>query len=64
MSSLKISGVEPRRIGMPLASPFRTSFGIAVPFVLADGHLEVPTGPGLGLEPLPGVLDEVTASTG
>lgn len=35
---------------------------ITEPFVLADGHLEVPTGPGLGVEPLPGVLEEVTAS--
>lgn len=30
------------------------------PFVLEDGHLRVPTGPGLGVSPLPGVLDEVT----
>ncbi|GLV74475.1 hypothetical protein Shyhy02_24760 [Streptomyces hygroscopicus subsp. hygroscopicus] len=35
---------------------------ITEPFVLADGHLEVPTGPGLGVEPLPGVLEEVTTS--
>ncbi|MFG2623021.1 o-succinylbenzoate synthase [Streptomyces sp. NPDC048507] len=33
------------------------------PFVLdADGHLDVPTGPGLGVEPLKDVLDEVTVS--
>ncbi|MEV1179351.1 o-succinylbenzoate synthase, partial [Nonomuraea sp. NPDC049784] len=36
---------------------------ITEPFELADGHLEVPTGPGLGVEPIPGVLDEVTTST-
>jgi O-succinylbenzoate synthase len=30
------------------------------PFVLEDGHLSVPTGPGLGVSPLPDVLDEVT----
>ncbi|MFF0203818.1 o-succinylbenzoate synthase [Streptomyces sp. NPDC005017] len=35
---------------------------VTEPFVLADGHLEVPTGPGLGVEPLPDVLDEVTTS--
>ncbi|MET7334553.1 o-succinylbenzoate synthase [Nonomuraea sp. NPDC005650] len=33
------------------------------PFELADGHLEVPTGPGLGVAPIPEVLDEVTTST-
>jgi O-succinylbenzoate synthase len=33
------------------------------PFVLADGHLPVPSGPGLGVAPDPGVLDEVTTST-
>nr|WBO75768.1 o-succinylbenzoate synthase [Streptomyces sp. SBE_14.2] len=36
---------------------------ITEPFVLADGHLDVPTGPGLGTEPLPDVLDEVTVSS-
>ncbi|MCX2183876.1 o-succinylbenzoate synthase [Streptomyces sp. SKN60] len=36
---------------------------ITEPFVLADGHLDVPTGPGLGIEPLPDVLNEVTTST-
>ncbi|MGV9689158.1 o-succinylbenzoate synthase [Streptomyces sp. NPDC003444] len=36
---------------------------ITEPFVLADGHLDVPTGPGLGIEPLPDVLKEVTTST-
>jgi O-succinylbenzoate synthase len=32
------------------------------PFVLEDGALAVPTGPGLGREPLPDVLTEVTTS--
>ncbi|MFJ9314344.1 o-succinylbenzoate synthase [Pimelobacter simplex] len=32
------------------------------PFVLQDGHLAVPTGPGLGVTPLPDVLDEVTVA--
>ncbi|MFD7662100.1 o-succinylbenzoate synthase [Streptomyces sp. NPDC059788] len=36
---------------------------ITEPFVLTDGHLQVPTGPGLGVEPLPDVLNEVTTST-
>ncbi|MFI8081707.1 o-succinylbenzoate synthase [Kitasatospora sp. NPDC086009] len=36
---------------------------ITEPFVLADGHLAVPTGPGLGVEPLPDLLKEVTTST-
>jgi len=33
------------------------------PFVLRDGHLDVPTGPGLGVAPLPHRLEEVTVDT-
>ncbi|MFD3513899.1 o-succinylbenzoate synthase [Streptomyces sp. NPDC058657] len=36
---------------------------ITAPFELADGHLDVPTGPGLGVEPVAGFLDEVTTSS-
>jgi len=36
---------------------------ITEPFVLRDGHLRVPTGPGLGLVPLPDRLAEVTTAT-
>lgn len=32
------------------------------PFVMSDGHLPVPTGPGLGVAPVPDVLDELTTS--
>jgi O-succinylbenzoate synthase len=32
------------------------------PFVLEDGHLRVPTGPGIGVEVLPDVLHELTVS--
>jgi o-succinylbenzoate synthase len=32
------------------------------PFVLEAGHLRVPTGPGLGVAPDPGILAEVTSS--
>jgi O-succinylbenzoate synthase len=35
---------------------------ITEPFVLRDGRLHVPSGPGLGVSPLPDVLDEVTRS--
>lgn len=35
---------------------------ITEPFVLRDGHLDVPTGPGLGVAPLPDRLDAVTTS--
>jgi o-succinylbenzoate synthase len=35
---------------------------ITEPFVLQDGHLAVPTGPGLGREPLPDALAEFTTS--
>jgi len=40
---------------------FRTD--VTEPFVLADGHLPVPAGPGLGVEPLPDVLRQVTTAT-
>jgi o-succinylbenzoate synthase len=35
---------------------------VTEPFELTDGHLEVPSGPGLGVDPLPAVLDDVTTS--
>jgi O-succinylbenzoate synthase len=35
---------------------------ITPPFVMKDGHLEVPTAPGIGVEPLPEVLDDVTTA--
>ncbi|RJO70893.1 o-succinylbenzoate synthase [Nocardia panacis] len=36
---------------------------ITEPFVLADGYLSVPTGPGIGVRPEPDLLDAVTVST-
>jgi O-succinylbenzoate synthase len=39
------------------------STDITKPFVLDDGHLSVPTGPGLGIEPLTDRLDAVTTAT-
>ena len=36
---------------------------VTAPFVLDDGHLSVPTGPGLGVEPLPDELAAVTTAT-
>jgi o-succinylbenzoate synthase len=36
---------------------------ITIPFVLDGGHLSVPAGPGIGVEPLPQALAEVTTST-
>ena len=35
---------------------------LTAPFVLEDGHIGVPPGPGIGVEPLPGVLEELTTS--
>ncbi|WP_165069464.1 o-succinylbenzoate synthase [Marisediminicola senii] len=35
---------------------------LTAPFVLDDGHLAVPTGPGIGVDVLPEALDEVTVS--
>lgn len=37
---------------------------ITEPFVLVDGRLRVPEGPGIGVTPDPSVLDEVTVSSG
>ena len=34
-----------------------------VPFVLDDGHLAVPTGPGIGVSPIPAALAEATTAT-
>ncbi|MFD2025683.1 o-succinylbenzoate synthase [Promicromonospora aerolata] len=36
---------------------------ITEPFVLDDGHIAVPAGPGLGVTPLPELLDERTTAT-
>jgi O-succinylbenzoate synthase len=36
---------------------------VTEPFVIRDGQLAVPTGPGIGVDPLPDSLDEVTTST-
>jgi O-succinylbenzoate synthase len=35
---------------------------VTEPFELADGHLAVPAGPGLGRDPLPDALTEFTIS--
>jgi o-succinylbenzoate synthase len=35
---------------------------ITEPFVLEDGHLALPTGPGIGVTPIPEVLDSLTTS--
>ncbi|TDU82362.1 O-succinylbenzoate synthase [Kribbella voronezhensis] len=36
---------------------------LTIPFTLQDGHLPVPTAPGIGVDPLPDVLDDVTTAT-
>lgn len=36
---------------------------ITTPFRLDDGHLQVPTGPGIGVDPLPDLLDAMTVSS-
>jgi O-succinylbenzoate synthase len=36
---------------------------ITEPLVLEDGHMAVPTGPGLGVQPIPEILSSVTTST-
>jgi o-succinylbenzoate synthase len=36
---------------------------VTAPFVLEDGHLTVPTAPGLGVEPRPDVFAEITTET-
>ncbi|HEV3225428.1 MAG TPA: o-succinylbenzoate synthase [Acidimicrobiales bacterium] len=39
------------------------STDVTRPFVLEDGRLRVPTGPGIGVEPIADVLESVTVST-
>jgi o-succinylbenzoate synthase len=36
---------------------------VTVPFELEDGRLRVPTGPGIGVDPLPDILESLTVST-
>jgi O-succinylbenzoate synthase len=36
---------------------------ITAPFVLEEGHVRVPTGPGLGIEPDPDALGDHTTAT-
>jgi O-succinylbenzoate synthase len=36
---------------------------ITHPFVLVNGHVRVPSGPGIGVSPDPGTLKEVTTTT-
>lgn len=36
---------------------------ITPPFVLTDGYLDVPTSPGIGVDPIPDLLEEVTVRT-
>ena len=36
---------------------------VTAPFVLEDGRLRVPTGPGIGIDPVPDVLESLTVST-
>ena len=36
---------------------------ITEPFVLRDGHLDVPAGPGIGVSPIPAELAAVTTWT-
>jgi o-succinylbenzoate synthase len=35
---------------------------LTAPFVLSDGHLAVPSGPGIGVEPVAEILEELTTS--
>ena len=35
---------------------------LTVPFVLDNGHIKVPTGPGIGVEPIPEIIDRFTVS--
>src|SRR3712207_7597268 len=56
----------PRSTLFPYTTLFRSGRyferDVTEPFVLEDGTLRVPTGPGLGVAPIPDILDEVTTS--
>mgnify|MGYP000019245025 FL=1 len=32
------------------------------PFVLVDGHIDVPTGPGIGIDPIPEIIERFAVS--
>jgi O-succinylbenzoate synthase len=36
---------------------------VTAPFVLEDGRLRVPTAPGIGVDPIPDILDSFTTAT-
>ena len=50
-----------RANGIPVCRYY--AHDVTEPFVLDDGHLAVPTGPGLGVDPLPDALAAVTTAT-
>lgn len=68
---MKITGVELRRVGLPgFTLPGDTSASaryyvrdLTAPFVLDDGHVAVPSGPGLGVDVDHDFLDEITTAT-
>jgi O-succinylbenzoate synthase len=47
-------------IGDTSASSRYYAVDVTEPFVLDDGRLDVPTGPGIGVDPLPDVLADLT----
>jgi O-succinylbenzoate synthase len=47
-------------IGDTSASSRYYEVDVTEPFVLDDGRLSVPTGPGIGVDPLPEVLADLT----
>ena len=55
-----LPGVHPARRHLGSSRYYHQD--ITEPFVLADGHLAVPDGPGIGVEPIAEILDSVTTS--
>ena len=64
----RIPGSCPTRPGFTLPGDISASdrfyrTDITAPLTITDGYMDVPTGPGLGVTPIPEILDSVTTAT-
>ncbi len=59
---LEATGPNELEAAEPVSLPRLIVGAVTEPFVLHNGRLRVPEGPGLGVTPLPDVLENVTTS--
>ena len=61
--SLKFFFIPPPRADFPRSASDRYfAEDITEPFVLDNGYVKVPEGPGIGVEPIPDLLEAITTS--